>query len=298
MSGIIVLGGEGMLGHKVFQTLERQFPDTACTVRSRLDEPFYSRIDLYRPERVIAGVDALDLDGLTRLLEERQPDVVVNCIGIIKQRDEAQRAIPSITINSLLPHRLAAAAATWGGRVIHFSTDCVFSGRRGAYVEDDFSDAEDLYGRSKYLGEVGAENALTLRTSIIGRELSEFRSLLEWFLAQKSKEVHGFTRHFWSGVSTNHLATLVGDIIAEHSQLSGVYQVSSGTINKHELLTLLRDAFRLDVEIVPDDREFCDRSLNGDRFREATGYVCPSWAELATELAADPTPYSSWRLDQ
>ena len=293
MSRIVVLGGEGMLGHKMFQTLARRFPDTTCTVRGRLDEPFYSRIDLYRPERVIAGVDALNLDGLTRLLAKRQPDVVVNCIGIVKQRDEAQRAIPSITINSLLPHRLAAAAATWGGRVIHFSTDCVFSGRRGAYVEDDFSDAEDLYGRSKYLGEVGAENALTLRTSIIGRELSEFRSLLEWFLAQRGKKVRGFTRHFWSGVSTNHLATLVGDIIAEHSQLSGVYQVSSGTINKHELLTLLRDAFRLDVEIVPDDREFCDRSLNGDRFREATGYVCPSWAELA----ADPTPYSSWRLD-
>ena len=297
MNGIIVLGGEGMLGHKVFQTLERQFPNTACTVRGRLDEPFYSRIDLYRPERVIAGVDALDLDGLTRLLAERQPDVVVNCIGIVKQRDEAQRAIPSITINSLLPHRLAAAAATWGGRVIHFSTDCVFSGKRGAYLEDDFSDAEDLYGRSKYLGEVSAENALTLRTSIIGRELSEFRSLLEWFLAQTGNEVRGFTRHFWSGVSTNHLAALVGDIIAEHPQLSGVYQVSSGKINKHELLTLLRDAFRLDVKIVPDDREFCDRSLEGDRFREATGYVCPSWVELATELAADPTPYSSWRLD-
>lgn len=291
MSGILVLGGEGMLGHKMFQVLDRRFSDTVCTVRGPFDASFYGRVGLLRPEQVVAGVDALDLDGLMQLLAEREPEVVVNCIGIVKQREEAHVAIPSITINSLLPHRLAASAAAWAGRVIHFSTDCVFSGRRGAYVEDDLSDAEDLYGRSKYLGEVDAENALTLRTSIIGRELSRFQSLLEWFLAQRGKTVRGFTRHFWSGVSTNHLAVLVGDLVADHPRLSGVYQVSSGTVTKHDLLTLLRDAFDLDVEIVPDDREFCDRSLKGDRFREATMYVCPPWAEMAAEMAADPFPY-------
>jgi dTDP-4-dehydrorhamnose reductase len=298
VSGIVVLGGEGMLGHKMFLALDDRFPGTKCTVRGPYDESFYGETRLAEPASVLEDVDAMDVDVLTRLLTDRRPDVVVNCIGIIKQRDEASSPIPSITINSLLPHRLAAAAAAWGGRIIHFSTDCVFSGRRGAYTEDDISDAEDLYGRSKYLGEVDRENALTLRTSIIGRELSHFQSLLEWFLAQDGQTVRGFTRHFWSGVTTNHLAALTGDLIAQHPRLSGVYQVSSGRISKYELLTVIRDAFQLEVEILPDDRESCDRTLSGEKFCEATGYRFPGWSELAGELAADPTPYQSWRSSQ
>jgi dTDP-4-dehydrorhamnose reductase len=297
MSRIVVLGGEGMLGHKMFQILGRRYPGTVCTIRGALAEPFYRRIGNYVPELVIEGVDVMDLDGLAGRLGVLRPEVIVNCIGIVKQRDEAASAIPSLTINSLLPHRLAAAAAVWNGRVFHFSTDCVFSGRRGGYSEDDLSDAEDLYGRTKFLGEVGVANALTLRTSIIGRELSQFRSLLEWFLAQRGGAVRGFTRHLWSGVSTNYLARLVGDLIADHPALHGVYQVSSGTINKYDLLILLRDAFRLDVEITPDDRESCDRSLRGGRFQTATGIICPPWTAMAAELAADPTPYPSWRSD-
>ena len=297
MSRIVVLGGEGMLGHKMFQILGRRYPDTLCTIRGRMAQPFYRRIGNYVPEQVIEAIDVMDFDGLTHRLELLKPAVIVNCIGIVKQRDEAASAIPSLTINSLLPHRLAAAAAAWSGRVFHFSTDCVFSGRRGGYSEDDLSDAEDLYGRTKFLGEVGVANALTLRTSIIGRELSQFRSLLEWFLAQRGGAVRGFTRHLWSGVSTNYLARLVGDLIADHPALHGIYQVSSGTINKYDLLILLRDAFRLDVEITPDDRESCDRSLRGGRFQTATGIICPPWTAMAAELAADPTPYPSWRSD-
>lgn len=296
MSGILILGGEGMLGHKMLQILSARFDDVACTLRGKLASDPYRRWPFYRPGAVVEAVDVMDLAGLGRVLAARRPDVVVNCVGIVKQRAEAQAFVPSITLNSLLPHKLAEAIAPWNGRVIHFSTDCVFDGRRGDYREDDPPSAEDLYGRTKYLGEVAAANALTLRTSIIGRELSQFQSLLEWFLAQRGKTVRGFTRHFWSGVSTNCLAGLVGDVIAGHPGLHGLYQVSSGKINKHDLLCLLRDAFRLDVEIVPSEAEFCDRSLNGDRFRAATGWNCPPWRELAAELAADPTPYDEWRL--
>jgi len=292
---VLVLGGEGMLGHKMFQTLLALYPDTACTVRGSLDGPFYQRIDLFREGTVLEKIDAMDLSSLGRTLRGIRPGFIVNCVGVIKQRDEAKAAIPTITLNALLPHQLAEYAQEWGGRVIHFSTDCVFNGKRGCYTEDDSSDAEDLYGRSKYLGEVAADNALTLRTSVIGRELSQFRSLLEWFLVQNGKTIRGFRRVIYSGVTTNYLARRVGDLIAGHPSLSGLYQVTSAPICKYDLLCLLRDAFKLDVEIVPDENEVSDRSMAGDAFLRDTGYQSPDWPGLIAELVNDTTPYEKWR---
>lgn len=291
---IIVLGGEGMLGHKVFQNLSSRYPGTKCTVYGSLKDPFYRAIPLFTTKNTIEKVNAMDLQALRQLLEKEKPDFMINCIGIVKQRDEGKAAIPSITINSLLPHLLADWAAAWGGRLIHFSTDCVFSGKKGNYTEDDTSDAEDLYGKSKYLGEVATQNALTLRTSIIGRELSHFKSLLEWFLAQKGKRGKGFRKVIYSGVTTNHIAELVGKIIIDHPRLSGLYQVTAPPITKHDLLTRLRDAYNLDVEIVPDDSEISDRSMNGECFRKATGYREPDWDNLIDQLAGDITPYDQW----
>jgi dTDP-4-dehydrorhamnose reductase len=237
----------------------------------------------------------MDLSALRRTLEAERPDVIINCVGIVKQRQEARLAIPSITINSLLPHLLAEWAGNWGGRLIHFSTDCVFSGKKGNYCEDDPSDAEDLYGKSKYLGETTEANALTLRTSMIGRELDHFSSLLEWFLAQKGRRVKGFRRVIYTGVTTNHLADLVGKIINDYPLLFGLYQVTAPAINKYELLSRLRDAFHLDVEIVADDSEVSDRSMNGWCFLKATAYREPSWDDLIAQLAQDKTPYDQWQ---
>ena len=296
MGKIIVLGGEGMLGHKMVQTLRQKFPDVACTIRGSLDDGFYRRTGLFGKANSIPSIDAMNLHALESMLTEHKPEFIVNCIGVIKQRDEARNALVSVTLNSLLPHTLADVSARWGGRVIHFSTDCVFSGMKGHYTEDDPSDAEDLYGKSKYLGEVAAENALTLRTSIIGRELSHFKSLLEWFLAQEGKPARGFRRVLYSGVTTNHISKVVGNIIAECPSLSGLYQVTGDTISKHDLLYVLRDAFQLDVEIVADDEQVSDRSMRGDKFRAATGMVCPEWPEMAAELASDLTPYGDWRV--
>ena len=182
-----------------------------------------------------------------------------------------------------------------GGAGDPLFTDCVFSGRDGGYTETSPSDAEDLYGKSKYLGEVTAENALTLRTSIIGRELANFRSLLEWFLSQKGKSVRGFKRVIYSGVTTNYMADLVYRIVSEHPTLSGLYQVSSTAISKYDLLCMIRDAFRLDIEIIPDEKEVSDRSMVGDAFLRATGYRPPEWSGLIAQLANDPTPYDKWR---
>jgi dTDP-4-dehydrorhamnose reductase len=295
---VLILGGTGMLGHKVFQHLKDRLPDTWCTVRGSLADAHALAPSIFAGANVVGSVDAADWPALERLLRDRHPRVIVNCIGVIKQRSEAKSAVPSITINALLPHRLVELCAEWGGRLIHFSTDCVFSGQRGNYTEDDFSDAHDLYGRTKFLGEVSTRNALTLRTSIIGRELTQFRSLLEWFLAEaQSGRVKGFTRAFYSGVTTNYLAELIGRLIIDHPQLHGLYQVTSDTVSKFELLGLLRQAFKLDCDIQPQEEFFCDRSMKGERFVAATGLRTPTWQELASQLAQDPTPYENWRKD-
>ena len=287
-----MLGGEGMLGHKMVQVLSGRFPDTWCTLRGQKDAPSLAPVAELRTERVIEGVDVVEFSALEALLRTRRPDVVVNCVGVIKQRVEAAAAIPSITINSLLPHRLAAVLETWGGRLIHFSTDCVFSGRKGHYTEDDQSDAEDLYGKSKFLGEVAASNALTIRTSIIGRELQYHASLLDWFLLGGHRHVRGFRQVFWSGVTTNHLAGVVADLIERHADLNGLFQVSSGRISKYDLLRLLRDGYGLAVEVEPDDGQREDRSLDGSRFTAAVEYRCPPWPQLIQELVGDQTLYA------
>jgi len=291
---VMVLGGAGMLGHKMFQTLRERFDGVFCTVREDIRKPPLDRVELLQGNDVISGVDVTDLPALEAILSAFHPEFVVNCVGVIKQRAEAVSPIPSITINSLLPHKLAQMAAHWGGRVIHFSTDCVFSGKYGSYVEEDISDAEDLYGKTKFLGEVAAANALTLRTSIIGRELTEHRSLLDWFLAQNHKVIRGYRKVIYSGVTTNHISELVTSIIQEHAGLNGLYQVASEPISKYNLLCLLREAFALTVLIEPDDLEVSDRSMKCDRLHEAIAYKCPTWPVLARQLAEDNTPYERW----
>jgi dTDP-4-dehydrorhamnose reductase len=289
---VLILGGSGLLGHKIFQVLRQRSMSVACTIRESLRGSPLEAVGIYRDgDDVVEGLDAMNFEAVERTLTVRRPDVVVNCIGVIKQRPAASLPLPSLTLNALLPHRLAAVAERLGTRVIHFSTDCVFSGKKGGYTEDDPSDALDLYGRTKYLGEVVAPNALTLRTSMIGRELATHASLLDWFLSQEHGRVRGFTRHVYSGVTTPHLAEVVADLIERHTNLSGLYQVTCPAISKYDLLCLLRDAFRLHVEITPDEGTVCDRSMVGDRFDRAVNRKPPDWRDLVQQLASDPTPY-------
>jgi dTDP-4-dehydrorhamnose reductase len=296
MPRVLIMGGTGMLGHKVFQLARSRFPETWCTIRGRREDSGLETIGLAAPaEAVCEHVDVMDWASVDRVLGELRPDVVVNCVGIVKQRAEAKAAIPSITINALLPHRLAAALAAWDGRLVHISTDCVFSGSRGHYTENDHPDAQDLYGRSKLLGEVTDARTVTLRTSMIGRELREHRSLLDWVLQQNGRTIRGYRRALYSGLTTNELAQVICRIIEDRPALSGLYQVTSDTITKYDLLQLIVKAYGLDTQVEPDDDFFCDRSLVGDRFREATGYRCPSWPQLVAALCADPTPYPHWQ---
>jgi len=280
-----------MLGHKLYQVLGPRF-DTHATVRS--DHGAAQRLGVLDPDRTVAHVSADTFDTVARAVASVEPEVVVNCIGIVKQAREARDPITSIAINSLFPHRLARLCATRGARLVHVSTDCVFSGRSGRYTEGDLPDPPDLYGRSKLLGEVGDGDGLTVRTSIIGRELSGANGLVEWFLGQQGS-VRGFQRAIFSGLTTHALADVLASVISDHGALTGVRHVAAEPISKFDLLQMLRDAYGRDVQIVPDDEVILDRSLDGTAFERETGLHAPSWAEMVAQLAADATPYERLR---
>jgi dTDP-4-dehydrorhamnose reductase len=281
-----------MLGHKLCQLYRQRF-DTWTTVRTNYRE--YASYDLFDPERTIGGVDAADFDSVVRAVADVKPQVVINCIGIIKQLQAAKDPIISIAINSLFPHRVANLCRTGGVRMVQISTDCVFSGRKGGYTEDDASDAEDLYGRTKFLGEVAAPGCLTLRTSIIGRELSTKSGLLEWFTANRGGRVRGFQKAVYTGFSTIALADIIADVLENHPNLEGLYQVSSEPITKYDLLSLVNETYSLNIQIEPDAETVCDRSLDSSRFRRATGFKPSGWTEMITEMYRDPAPYQLWR---
>ena len=277
---ILILGGDGMLGHQLLAYLK---PRHDVKVTLRQDLAAYHQYGLFDSGNSFAGIDIRYLERLVEVMADFRPEAVINAVGIVKQRADAKESIPSLEINALLPHRLAVLCKGIGARLIHLSTDCVFSGKRGKYLESDPSDAEDLYGKTKYLGEVHEANSLTLRTSIIGRELSLHTSLLDWFLS-RSGSVKGFTNAIYTGFTTLEMSRIIEKMLLEYPEASGVYQVSSDPINKYELLLLIRKKLGLDIEIIPDDVFCCDRSLDSSRFRSDFNYTPPSWPAMIEEL--------------
>jgi len=279
-----------MLGHELWRTCAERF-DAYATVRS--DEPAGPVAELIDAEHIVPGVRAEEPRTIAAALDGMHPDAVVNCIGIVKQAVGDPE--PAIRINALFPHRLAAACRERGIRLIHVSTDCVFAGRTGGYVESDLPDPVDTYGRSKLLGEPATPGALTIRTSMIGRELATSHGLLEWFLAQSGGSVRGFTAAVFSGPTTPVLSRAIADVIERHDSLEGLWHLSAAPIDKHALLLQLRDAFELDVEIEPDASVAIDRSLDSSRFRKATGWEAPSWPDMVAELATSADDYAHVR---
>lgn len=275
---ILVLGVTGMLGNAVFRMFQADDQhETWGTMRS------HAAVQHFEPQshtRLITGLDVLDQDALAATLARVRPELVINCVGLIKQLSDANDPLTALPINAMLPHRLARLCELLGSRMIHVSTDCVFSGSKGGYQETDFSDAEDLYGKSKYIGEVHDQShVITLRTSIIGHELDSARSLIGWFLSQQSG-VKGYTRAIFSGLPTCELARVIRDIVLPRQYLHGLYHVAAAPISKYELLQLVNKEYGKGLEIMADDGFKIDRSLNAGRFREATGYMAPSWPQL------------------
>jgi dTDP-4-dehydrorhamnose reductase len=278
---ILVLGASGMLGHTVLRRLHgaggHEVFGTARDPRVRARFP----TDL--AERILPAGDFGQTDAVAAAVAEVSPDLIVNCVGVIKQLASAKDPLHTIPLNSLLPHRLAVLARLGGARLIHISTDCVFSGRKGGYTEADTPDADDLYGLSKRLGEVGGPGAITLRTSIIGRELGSKAGLVEWFLSQTG-EVRGFTRAIFSGVTAQELARVIDEVVLPRPELEGLYQVAAQPISKHDLLVLLKARYGVPTVIRPDESLVIDRSLKADRFNAATGYAPPSWPEMIAQM--------------
>lgn len=275
-----------MLGHQLwkhFSHLPERF-DTRITLRRDFQD--YQRYELFKCESSYSGVNVRSFQCLVEVFADFKPNVVLNAIGIVKQRPTAKDSLISIEVNALLPHRLALLCETVGTRLIHPSTDCVFSGRRGNYSEDDIPDPVDLYGHSKLLGEVNQPHTLTLRTSIVGLELNRKTGLIEWFL-NASGTVKGFQGAMYNGLTTIELSRLIEKIITEFPQLHGLYQVSSEAISKYDLLWLVKEKFGLTTEIIPDITFKIDRTLDSSRFRKVTGYFPPSWASMIEAMAED-----------
>ena len=254
---ILILGASGMLGNAMVRILSEKddWDVVGCMRSENFNKIFSKKIS----KKIISGIDVEKQDDLLNLFTSTRPDVVVNCIGLIKQLENGNDPLSAIPINSLFPHRLAKLCMLSNTRLIHISTDCVFSGKVGDYTESDYPDSNDIYGRSKFLGEVSGRNIVTIRTSIIGHEFKKSNGLLEWFLQQKD-ECKGFTRAIFSGMPTVVLSKIIRDIIIPNTEINGIYHVSSNPISKYNLLVLFSEVYSKKIKIVPDDSLIINRS--------------------------------------
>ena len=282
---VLILGGTGMIGHALLRKLSLA-PNLQVYATARSLEGVADRFPEALRARILAGVDASNSDDITRALASVQPDVVINCIGLIKQLPTANDHLLAISLNALLPHRVALACRAAKARLIHISTDCVFDGKKGNYTERDLPNAEDIYGRTKMLGEIDGAHSLTLRTSAIGHELKTRLELVDWFLSQTGS-VRGFAKAIYSGLPTVELARVIADFVIPNPGLHGIYNVSSAPIAKYDLLRMIAERYRKTINIEPFDGFVQDRSLDSALFRAKTGYAPPAWAELIDAMHAD-----------
>ena len=278
---VLVLGASGMLGGAMLQVLGAK-GEVALVGASR--RPVAAHLKGFADLR--SGLDLESSDSLAELLADVRPDVIVNCVGVVKQLQSANDPLAVLPVNAMLPHRLARLAGMIGARLVHISTDCVFDGSVGNYREADRPTATDLYGISKVLGEVTQAHTITLRTSIIGHEQGTRHGLLEWFLSQRS-EVRGYAKAVFSGLPTTELARIVRDFVLPNAELAGLYHVSAAPISKLDLLRLVARVYERQIQIVPSDDVVIDRSLDSSRFRAATGYSPPAWPDLVAAMRSD-----------
>lgn len=281
---VLILGATGMLGYSLFTNLADNAAFSVIgTVRSLNGKQVF--FDKYQ-DCLLPDIDVTDIASIASAINEVRPDVVINCIGLIKQNDIAKQHVAAIKINALLPHQLAALCDKYNARLIHFSTDCVFDGKQGMYNETDLPTATDLYGKSKCLGEVTYGRHLTLRTSIIGHELDSAVSLIDWFLSQKD-EVDGFSKAIFSGLPTCYIATLLAEKILLNPALCGLYHLSVEPIDKFSLISLVAEIYDKDIVINESTQLVIDRSLDSSLLRQTIDFTPPSWSELIEVMHND-----------
>lgn len=286
---ILVLGVSGLIGHNFLQELSASFEVFGTLHKSKNR---YGNRSLFSGKNVIENINVSEFEIFKGVLYAVNPDVILNCIGITKRKVEINNPFEVLTINSVFPHQLANWAKSNQKRVIHFSTDCVFNGETGNYTEESITTAEDVYGRTKALGEIIYDHTLTIRSSFIGQELFGKTELLEWFLAQDGKEIKGFTKTFYSGVSTIFMARVVSNIISNFPKLSGLYHLAPDKpISKYELLCLSKEAFQVNVNIIPDNEHVHCPTLDATKLKREINLIVPSWKEMMFELGANKGRY-------
>ena len=288
---VLILGASGMLGHmlvRVFSPHHRVIGTTSSQYKA--ESPLAKLLDR---ESWIGGIDVRSLNQVDELVREIQPDVVINCVGVIKQKMESSNITDAIIINSLFPHHLANLCQSQNSRLIHFSTDCVFEGTPGMKMVSDTPNATDLYGTTKRLGEVDYGNSITIRSSIVGAQIVGTESLFQWAISQKGKKIKGFTGALYSGLTTMTISKVILEIVDNFPQLSGIQQIASEAITKHDLLRKLNAALGLNLDVCADNTIIYDRTLDGSEFVEQTGVRIPTWDEMIIEFAGDQAFYSN-----
>lgn len=287
---ILVLGAAGMLGHMLVRTLS----DSHCVIGTTSNAFGHSGklIEILPKDRCVDLLDVRDFVTVEHTIRDWQPDVVVNCVGLIKHKMNDDRVLDAVLINGAFPHQLARLCDKLKTRLIHFSTDCVFNGAPGVKRLTDIPNATDMYGTTKRLGEVGYGTSLTLRTSFVGRQIVGAEELVEWVISQRSGQIVAFKNAIYSGLTTRALSEVVRQIIEQHSTLIGLYQVASAPISKFDLISHLNDKLQLDITITPDTEFKCDRTLDGSEFGRVTGIQVPSWDDMLSEFCGDQAFYA------
>lgn len=291
---MLILGASGMIGHRMWATLGERHE--AIGVLRRHELGALSMIPGIATKKTFFGVEFQDLSRLTKIVSDTKPDIVLNCVGIVKQLKDSSDHMKSIALNALFPHQLAKVCADNNARMIQFSSDCVFDGLKGNYTETDFPNAQDLYGRSKAMGEVDyLTNVVTMRTSSIGREVFPHGGLVEWFLSNEEKKITGYKQAIYSGFPTQRLGSIISDYIIPNKELSGVIHVAGTPIDKFSLLSMIKDHFKLNIDLLVNEQVKVERGLNFDNFSKLTGFKSPSWKEMMKDLEVDFDIYESIR---
>lgn len=281
---VLILGGAGMLGHQVYLKLKDEFGTANVAITLRKSKQHYDKFGIFKEAIAFDNLDVLDFSLVEKVLNNFKPEYIINCIGLTLRKKELGDMEKCIHVNSMLPHRLAKWAESNSARVIHFSTDCVFDGKKGNYTEKDIPTAEDLYGQSKFLGEIIYPNSLTMRLSIFGRELEGKTEFIEWFLSNKGKTVNGFAGVNYSGLSTNFVAKELIRIIKDFPKLSGTYQVASQPMDKFAILKIVNEIYQTKTEIKESADYKSDKTLNCDVYSKTTGFKKPTFVEMITEM--------------
>lgn len=278
---ILIIGSNGMLGHMLFSYFASQEGFETIGIARKYINGFINKNNIINEENFT------NPDIINSLIEKLKPNLVINCVGMIKQNPNITNIEESFYLNSFFPKILSQICRIKKIRFLTFSTDCVFSGKKGFYKEDDLVDIQDVYGQSKYLGEVNdCDNTITLRTSIIGKELNTKRGLLEWLISESksSKKVYGFKNVIFSGFPTIEVARIIHRYIIPNNELKGIYHLSSDPIDKFSLLNLIKRIYSLDITILEEYDNVIDRSLDSTKFRSETGFIPHNWEHLIQSM--------------